>query len=113
MQGRCSGPVYSKSIQFLDAAFQSSPYPEQLLRSEIARLRVPELGYILVPNPERHSNNFNVPLPYLSLEKLREKCSELLQMTNLVIASFLSGKGFTFLDKMYSGPPELFSLATI
>jgi hypothetical protein len=51
--------------------------------------------------------------PYLSLEKLREKCSELLQMTNLVIASFLSGKGFTFLDKMYSGPSELFSLATI
>jgi hypothetical protein len=51
--------------------------------------------------------------PYLSLEKLREKCSELLQMTNLVIASLLSGKAFTFLDKMYSGPSVLFSLATI
>jgi hypothetical protein len=49
----------------------------------------------------------------LSLEKLREKYSELLQMTNLVIASLLRGKGFTFLNKMYSGPSVLFSLATI
>jgi hypothetical protein len=48
-----------------------------------------------------------------SLEKLREKYSELLQMTNLVIASLLRGKGFTFLNKMYSGPSVLFSLATI
>jgi hypothetical protein len=51
--------------------------------------------------------------PYLTLEELREKGSELLQMTNLVIASLLRRKGFMFLDKMYSGPSELFSLATI
>jgi hypothetical protein len=34
-------------------------------------------------------------------------------MTDLVIASLLRGKGFAFLDKMYSGPSELFSFATI
>jgi hypothetical protein len=51
--------------------------------------------------------------PYLTLEKLREKSSEFLQMTDLVIASLLRGKGFTFLDKMYSGPSEPFSFATI
>ena len=112
MQRRCSGPVYSKSIQFLDAAFQSSPYPKQLLRSEIARLRVPELGYLYQIQKDTQIVSMSHS-PYLSLEKLREKCSELLQMTNLVIASFLSGKGFTFLDKMYSGPSVLFSLATI